>query len=453
MPFLVIPHEVTVNTARLWIGIADENFNSATSVIALEYGEEEKKLGPADWLDWSSKAGTHNLKYARITLDQLEARKTYPLRLRVNGKILADGKITTLPDRLPSLDETGFTVLLGSCFSVRRQESGAVGSAFFNLPSGRQPDVKFLCGDQVYLDDPTDHYTAHTHSFNELETEFFENYLRAWSQGGSGWGFLEVLKNGANYFSPDDHEFWNNAPNRAPLIRDTWLLSDHRTDWRRAALGLFRIFQSESALTNFTVGNLSFLITDTRTSRDVDRKNFMTPGDMVSVGQWVRSLTGPGVLVVGQPIFSKTADFFGEFTDWGLPDYQQYGELVRHLASSDHTIIILTGDVHFSRVASCPLKPGVELIEIISSPMTLVNDLVGKQWHEAPNFFPASNLPGAVSSRIPLVTKDDWKQFDNHFLTIEFFGIGTSVKMRVWNWLVGGGGTSSSTMIYENTLR
>jgi hypothetical protein len=262
-----------------------------------------------------------------------------------------------------------------------------------------------------------------------------------------------MLKNGANYFSPDDHEYWNNAPNRAPLIRDTWLLSDHRKDWKRAALGLFRIFQSESSLASFTVGNLSFLIADTRTNRDAQQKNFMTPDDMSRVRQWVNGLTGPGVLVVGQPIFSKAAGFIGEFTDRSLPDYQQYGELVRHLTSSNHTIIILTGDVHFSRVASCLLKPGVELIEIISSPMTLVDDRVGKKWHEAPSFFPASNLPGTTINKISLTTKNDWKQFDNHFLTIEFFGIGTSVKMRVWNWTIGGGGSSSSTMIYENNVR
>ena len=58
---------------------------------------------------------------------------------------------------LPTFEEKPFTVLLASCFCKREDDEGAVGRTYAQLPAGSRPDVKILCGDQVYLDDPWAH--------------------------------------------------------------------------------------------------------------------------------------------------------------------------------------------------------------------------------------------------------------------------------------------------------
>jgi hypothetical protein len=106
-----------------------------------------------------------------------------------------------------------------------------VGRAYAQLPAGARPEVKILCGDQVYLDDPWVHYLWHPHEITALEAEFVRNYRDTWTQEP---GFRQLLAEGANYFAPDDHEYWNNAPQAATVIRDTWA-STGRRDWFNTA--------------------------------------------------------------------------------------------------------------------------------------------------------------------------------------------------------------------------
>src|SRR5205809_7973197 len=107
----------------------------------------------------------------------------------------------------------------------------------------------------------------------------------------------------------------------------------------------------------------------------------MLDSDLDRLDQWIRNLEGPGIFSLGQPIFAAQAGFFGRFADWNLPDFEQYADLVRVLASSRHSLVLLTGDVHYGRIASCLLPSGLELIEIISSPTALVDKSVGGKWH------------------------------------------------------------------------
>jgi hypothetical protein len=435
MPYLLAPHEVSTNSARVWLAAADSPAPLEGSV--LEYGNDSRRLDAAGWHRWMSGDGQHVLHHRTLTLHNLTPATTYPLAWRIRDREEADGAVMTLPDRLPALDETPFTVLLGSCFCSRRHESAVAGSAYFHLPHGRRPVLKFLCGDQVYLDDPATYFLRHTHRAQELERLFFENYVRTWGQRDETSGFNQILKSGANYFSPDDHELWNNAPNRATLVRDTWTAGG-RGAWKKAATELYRIFQTDQLLTSFAVGQLSFLVVDTRMERAPGSTTFLPPAEMDRVGHWVRALTGPGVLVIGQPVLEARGGWFSQrVIDRTLPDYEQYGDLVRHLASSQHSIVILTGDVHYGRLARCFVRADLELIEVVSSPMALVDDKVGGRWHAAPSFFPATSVPGAPITRVLVRTDPDWNRADNHFVTLEFTGVGDSVRMEVYDWRIG----------------
>jgi hypothetical protein len=451
MAYLVVPHEVSASTATIWVGAIDEPFDP--SQVRLVSNRGDHPLLPA-WEHWGAEDGAHHLDYQRIPITGLQPSSPMAFQLLVNGQPQADARLMTLPPQLPTLAEKPFIVLLGSCFCKREDAEGSVGQAYTQLPPAARPDVKILCGDQVYLDDPWAHFLWHTHDPPELEGEFFRNYRDTWMQEP---GFRELLTQGANFFAPDDHEYWNNAPNAASVIRDTWS-SNGRQQWFALARRFYQMFQNPAPITTFTVAPLSFLIADTRSNRKPDQSDFILPADLDTVAQWIQGLSGPGVLVVGQPVFAGQTGFLsGTFGDWNLPDYKQYGDLARLLAHSPHSIVILTGDVHYGRIAYCTLAPGRDLIEVISSPMSLVDKQAEGDWQEAPALFPPFALPGVVQVPVSTLAKQTFSPIHSHFLTLEFTASGAQVRMIVRLWSAGRAGSISGgsfgETVYQQFLR
>lgn len=453
MTYLLIPNgfkdpdEDPSMPPTVWVGAIDEAVGGP--VLTLDY--EAGRLVLGDRQSWAARDGRHRIDYQRVTLPGLASRSTYNLRLLDGGRQLADAQVTTLPDSLPTRGEKPFTVFLGSCFYASRDQVRTVGGSFARLPAGARPELKFLCGDQVYLDAPWQHYASTRHSVEELETELFEKYRDTWTQ--TPQGFLDVLKRGANYFSSDDHEYWNNAPDKAPLVRDTyWPIGNRRADWLRIARTFFKIFQTPDLAASFRVGPLSFLNLDTRFDRQSDQSTFISAANLAKVRRWVSNLRGPGVMIIGQPIMAGKAGWLGlkgQFGDWGLADFKQYPELVRAIASSRHSIVILTGDVHFGRVASCTLASGIQLIEVISSPMSLVDDAVGHKWDAPPKFFPDFDVPMVVKSR--QIEVKDFKYSQNQFMTLEFYAEGATVRMNVNAWPVKAG-TPPFSPVFQTSI-
>lgn len=441
MSYLIVPSRVSTETAVVWIATIDESKRPTLFVDNLAQP-------PPAWIDLAQ--GTHRLAYARVTLSSLLPRTTFQLQLRVLDRVLAVGSVTTLPAILPTAVERPFTVLLGSCFHVKNDRG--VGSAFLNGP---RPDIKILCGDQVYLDAPASHFLLHTHSRSEMEQMFFETYQRTWEHSGPAGGFVNLVQDGANYLSCDDHEFWNNGPTFGIYVRDTWT-SGGRNTWWDVASRLYGAFQSDRAIERFSVGELSFLLADTRVHRDSDRQRLMTDADWSEVCAWVDDLDGPGVLVLGQPVFTKQGGVLARFTDWNLPDFAQYAQLARALGNASHSVVIMTGDVHFGRVAHCQLLPRAggrapRLIEVIASPMSLVDSRVGGSWDAAPPVFPAFAVPG-VPAR-PVTTVDGVKMRSDHFMTIEFSGVAGGARMRVKTWpIVADTANPAGRQVFEDTI-
>jgi hypothetical protein len=444
MSYLLVPLQVFSDNATVWVGVIDES----TDALSLHAGDQTLTLD-GTWQRWETQPGGRSVAIQRIVVGGLQPRTRYELELRRDDRRVANGSVTTLPASLPVPGERPFTVMLGSCFYSRADAMGSVGNVYFHVPAALQPDVKFLCGDQVYLDAPWQHFLLHTHTEPELRAEFFETYLRGWSQHGDSMGFPELLKHGATYFSSDDHDLWNNAPNASVIARDTW--SDGgRQRWLRTGSELFQTFQSPQLIDRFDVDPLSFLVLDTRMARTADLKQFMPPESLQAVSDWVDQLHGPGVLVVGQPIFAEHVGFKGRFTDWNLPNYAQYPDLVRALSRSTHSIVILTGDVHFGRVATCLLPSGIELIEVISSPLSLVDKAVGGSWKKAPDFFPAIDVPGVTHAP---VTTETYAVTSNHFVTVEFSALGSGVSMAARAWPITETGTiERSSVVFDRRI-
>lgn len=419
MTLMVVPHEVGPTTTTVWIGAVGEgDVRSRTMQLDLNGAKEPVELKGDGWRVWqtfkaedpsgyaipdrllhgaaallSNGAVTERVYYRRVDLEGLTPRTFYEAKLIEDGlhpsgteKHLRSCSFRTLPTELP---RTGgmdtFNVLLGSCFYKRGDEAGNVGRTFAKLPSGHRPDVKFLCGDQVYLDNPWQETTLKWYRGNQKPGVFrkmlIDKYRDTWAQRpDEGSGFHRLLAHGANYFCSDDHEFWNNAPRFGIVGLINTISAGQRSWWFEEARKLFRVFQSRSSLHGFDVGRLSFKIADTRIDRDTSGIRFMLYENLEEVKDWISALKGPGVLVIGQPLLKADAkatlmDRVYSLFDKDLADFGQYAELKESILKCKHSLVVLTGDVHFGRVAHTPPGPdGVtKLVEVISSPLCHVS--------------------------------------------------------------------------------
>jgi hypothetical protein len=470
MTFIVIPHEIGTATATLWIGAKGEG-DVQHKPVRLDLNGESRQMGD-NWRVWQTFADTdpqdfapadrrlhesiskdepirERIYYQRLELEGLDADEPYRATLIVDNQE-ADGlnerlrscSFRTLPYELPEAgSRSTFNILLGSCFYMPGDLDGMVGHTFDNLPESHRPHVKFLCGDQVYLDNPWYQTTLKWNwSYRQpgaFRKMLLDKYLATWTQSpDENSGFNRLLTVGANYFCSDDHEFWNNAPSFGGVGLANTFSPRRRSWWFEEARKLFRMFQSRSSLLGFNIGNLSVKVVDTRIDRDTSGIRFMLYENLQEVQAWLSALTGPGVLVLGQPLLkadaiqSRTDKILSGF-DKDLADYGQYAELKKSIHSCPHSVVVLTGDVHFARVAYLsPDSNGVtKFVEVVSSPMCLVPGFFGRRKsNRYQAALPLDSEP--INSEKPFGEKHR-----DHFATVRFSAVGNdAVRMKVTYW-------------------
>ena len=117
--------------------------------------------------------------------------------------------------------------------------------------------------------------------------------------------------------------------------------------------------------------------------------------------------------------------------------------------ATPHDLVILTGDVHFGRVASCTLPSGRRIVELIASPLALVSPLVGGHWKATPGMFPAIPVPGVV--QVPL-TNEAYQQTANHAMTVGFSGVGQAVRLKATSWPIRPRQPAVGTVVHTTDL-
>ena len=130
---------------------------------------------------------------------------------------------------------------------------------------------------------------------------------------------------------------------------------------------------------------------------------------------------------------------------------KQYAELIEALASSGHDIVVLSGDVHFGRIAEVVLgSRGAKMIEIISSPMSNMTYLEG-----VATAVPTSNVDRFPSIDVKSCTSNEVQYLNEvsitegnllspyprdrtkeHFMTLSFNKRDDMVHLNVEAWLV-----------------
>jgi hypothetical protein len=421
--FLLVPKEVSAKGLRIWVGKLD--IAAPTEDRRLNFWDpatrtkaDDIPLRASGWKTAVEKPG-FNCWYQEVTSSQLSAGKHYSLVLtnEATGAEDAYGEATMLPLSLPihvpleRWDVDGgssprrttqvstlasraaadapagapahasfvpphqrqpLKIFAGSCYS-RQFDKGRVAHHYAQLYGSvtSRPDLKILLGNQVYLDAP--YYRGLLRrmtggfSSDALADSFLDKYGRTWTELGP------LLSLGATCFTTGDHDYWNGYPDDArhlPQLFD----SQRRADWEALSTALRDVFQTMRSTHSIEIGNdISVFLFDTRRNRtrqDAADPRFADPTDLLALRNWILRLRGPGIVAGGQLLFDAPPGAESNLRSFPV----QYSELCQILAASPHDIVYLCGDVHFGRIAQVQFSSGQKLVEVVTSPMSLVED-------------------------------------------------------------------------------
>ncbi|TPW17555.1 MAG: hypothetical protein FD129_332 [bacterium] len=312
-----------------------------------------------------------------------------------------------------------FRVALGSCFYHSKDEGiSAVYDGRLHR-AGPAIDLRFLCGDQLYMDLADGLGQA-------LPTPW--KAPDPWKKYGEQWPaarFPQLMAASPSVCLADDHEFWNDFPHEKAWI--WWADKNPASAIRRQLDASYQAYQIalnlppgpladgvtdavidallDGPARSFAIDvpPLSFFVLDLRSRRTVHDDPVLTEltpaAEMQRALAWMAGLAGPGILVLPQPIAIGRASTLERVLhakgDWALSDYEaSYGSLLDGLFGAPHDIMVLSGDIHWSRCYEMwRTDTGPRIFEVVSSPQKLMlggqppdpekkNKLEGKlEWH------------------------------------------------------------------------
>lgn len=461
----LVIHEVTEHSVNIWVGSLFNDLRKPQTVSVLVYDKAniliaDINISKDDWERPFSKI-THQRFYKLITINQLIAGSDYSILLKetthhnINNTPttshiplnLAKGSFTTLPKSISDMPN-GFTVGLGSCF-YEEFDGGNASLAYEKLIHYRnfpyKPHIKFLSGDQVYLDIGWDSLSFIP---NEIRDRVANDYAIHWQ------ALRGILRHGGTWFVSDDHEFWNNYPlvqGYSPFIQALHMPSVKRA-WLSTAKDGVNNIQRVAPVKIFSIGNdVSYCVADLRAFRN--KTNVMPDKYFKKILSWLAELSYPGVLVLSQPIMEALSND----EDRNFVYYQrQYKQIVKAIHDANHDVLVLSGDVHHGRISTVEFPERKnKLVEVVSSPMSNLSGLSSIATsvitqRSRLKVFPPIGVRGVPSSdiqyKVPWRVSSESNTFDyryfgnrtkEHFFTITFKKQrDNSLNVTVRAWLV-----------------
>lgn len=276
---------------------------------------------------------------------------------------LGGAHIRTLPGTLPA---AGLQLAVATCFSDQFGRHGDYLKVLQGAAGSGPLAAKLLLGDNVYIDVGPVGADART-AFEETAERYVQYFWRS--------GYADVLGYLPTFALWDDHEFWNNYPER-----QVWLprsLGGARDEYRDAALAGIRAFQSvlnpppaarKGLSYHFEIPPLSCFALDLRagrTEQTASAPTLCSEPELQAFERWAAGLKGPGALLVGQPLWQGP----GDWKDWNPAAFPaQFVRIWKALADAPWDIVVITGDVHHSRVLEIEVGRGRRVWELVSSP-------------------------------------------------------------------------------------
>ena len=429
----------------------------------------------AGWRVWYSRAGVEDFSPAALSVSRADRAASFqqdwhllaPLAgLRRRMGILtirldepAPGEVyeITIPEvskdqrfswmAMPnSIDENGAGFLFGSCFWRDNDKVGSYSAAVRELCKRAQPKPAFkvMAGDQLYQDWPVD-LTNHTPL--EVCATRYDDY----------WGdpaYQEVLQACPNFFLCDDHEFWNDYPEFQIHLERTWT-QESRDTYGAVTQNLYEYYQHCSAPSDkrwysFDIGRVSIFVCDSRSQRDPVKKgspHFFQEPQWTDLVAWIENLRGPGVLVIGQPLYQKDGGWRDHSLSNFVSDYARLCDLIAqshkglNAERKPHQILMLSGDIHCGRYAIGNFRDPdlhnelAELHELIASASSKIGPYPQRISIEAPPDKMPSSPPAKLNITMPKT--GTMPTGDNNIGMVQMF-VGTNgrVRFRLSIWRV-----------------
>jgi hypothetical protein len=311
----------------------------------------------------------------------------HEVAVRAGGGLADQLRTAALPAAIGQTLGGGFRVLLASCYSRDSDRAGLVGRICAQLP---RPDLTLLLGDQIYGDLPLREDLPEAPG--PLAAALARKYRANWTRPGQHveGGLRQLLRLAPYACVADDHEYWNNFPQRQAQLPNTWTVAG-RERWARAARALYDCYQAapdaRAGTQRIDVEPLSLLLVDLRSDRREDFSRLASDETLHEIVTWVDSLIDGrnrgelryAVLCSGQPLLSgrPPGTLRRAWIDAEMSSFDDWPRLLSELQRlTDHGIplMYLTGDVHWSRVTQArDARSGrLALLEVISSPARLI---------------------------------------------------------------------------------
>jgi hypothetical protein len=277
----------------------------------------------------------------------------------------------TLPRDLPP---EGVGILIASCFWLNGDKDGFYAAAMRELVQREKPAFKLLMGDQLYID------VWPPLPGQDIAAGLSDRYERYWGNDP----YREMLAACPTIVTSDDHEYWNDFPERRLPWPPYARADPHQAT--SAAQGLYDVYQSALnpdglRWSRLFIGPVSFFVSDMRYDRKAlgDAGGLMEQPQWEALESWGKELVGPGVLVLGQPLLKAG----GSKTDRTILDFgadtDRLARLFEKALSGEtadgkpHDILILTGDIHTGRLSTASIAGAAgQVHEFVASPASRV---------------------------------------------------------------------------------
>lgn len=442
---MIVPKQASATSAVLWIGTciqAPPETAGSTLDVSVTVGQEEPI--PVSLTRYSF-SGEKDLTFFHghtwITDLPVGTQMTAQAEVVDIESGVADAtmwkascRFKTLPTRIGT---DRFRLVAASCFDIDTDANRQIPGLCSQLFAEEFPDMTVLLGDQVYLDAPWWQFRHRTRL--DPRHHYLRKYWSGWGRGSTKHdGLAPLLTVGANWFIPDDHEFWNNFPHATPLalhsfgnwrhiFRDrykrtiAWLRrgeiplslvepprATEWSTWSRAAYELFASFQTPAkegvvsagasdpdqgvapaatdVLHYVDVDRIRFIFLDARTKRSrsarAPKSGFVPQADLDRLIELVR---GPDVvfLAMSQPAFLPSTRYNGPIKsvrafldfDRGMENYRRmYPEFWGRLVEARSGRPTVFIGGDV-QYNDVSLIPELAILQVVSSPMSLVEGL------------------------------------------------------------------------------
>lgn len=263
---------------------------------------------------------------------------------------------------LPAAIDTELSILAATCFYSGARTADRFRAAA--LDPRAPAALQIFAGDNVYLDVGP----------GSVDADPFVEAVRRYLAHVDDDDYGAILAARPTVTTWDDHEFWNNYPEVQLHLSRSWGGSFERN--RAAADEALRVFQMTRNPRPVVAGGRSFAIdlpplsifvADTRSRRTrtgIARPRLCPEAELGALVRWARHLRGPGLLVLGQPLWLAPG---GALVDCSPANFaEDYRTILDALADAPWDVAVLSGDVHHSRAIELDVG-GWSIPEIVTS--------------------------------------------------------------------------------------